>query len=94
MLTRKIAPKTQTDAALTKALAELKILEVTDEKYGPALDMVVKLHKMKQEELPNRVTPDTMALVGANIAGILLIIGHEHAHVITSKALSFVLKPR
>jgi hypothetical protein len=94
MFTKTPAPKTELDDALTKALAELEVIDVTNENYGPALDRIVKLHKMKQESLPNRVSPDTWALVGANLAGIVMILSHEHAHVITSKALSFVLKPR
>ena len=92
MFTKKSAPKTQLDDALSKALRELQEKDVTDEAYGPALDRVVKLHKMKQEELPDRVSPDTWALVGANLAGIVMILSHEHAHVITSKALGFVRK--
>lgn len=91
---RKPNEKSETDVVLTKALSELKTLKVTDEKYTSALDRVIKLHKMKQESLPPRVTPDTWALVGANLAGILLIIGHEHHEVITSKALGFLMKPR
>lgn len=94
MFTTKPAPKTEIDDALTKALAELEVIDISDEKYGPALDRVVKLHKMKQESLPKRVSPDTKALVGANLVGIVMILSHEHAHVITSKALAFVLKPR
>lgn len=39
-----------------------------------------------------RVKPDTLALVGANILGIVLVIGHERASVIATKALGFVSK--
>lgn len=41
---------------------------------------------------PNRVSADTWAMVGANLAGILLIVGYERVNVIASKAIGFVLK--
>lgn len=36
------------------------------------------------------VSTEALATIGANLAGILLIVGHERAHVITSKALPLV----
>jgi hypothetical protein len=33
-----------------------------------------------------------MLIVGANLLGILLIIKHEHLNVITSRAITMVLK--
>lgn len=57
--------------------------------------------KLKEEELalkrvesekPDRVSADTWAMVGANLAGILLIVGYERVNVIASKAIGFVLK--
>jgi hypothetical protein len=50
--------------------------------------------KTKEFEKSRRVSPDTLAIVAANIAGILLIIGYERANVVTSKALSFILKTK
>ncbi len=39
-----------------------------------------------------KISPDTMLVVGGNLLGILLILGYEKADIITSKAMSFVLK--
>jgi hypothetical protein len=50
--------------------------------------------KEKDFSAPKRVSWDTWALVGANLLGIVLIIGHERANVVTSKALGFVSKLR
>lgn len=50
--------------------------------------------KMAEYEDRRRVSSDTLALIAANIAGIVLIIGHERINVVTSKALSFVGKLR
>jgi hypothetical protein len=46
------------------------------------------------EPKPKSVSPDTKALVMANLAGIILILGFERANVVTSKALGFILKTR
>lgn len=50
----------------------------------------------KKDEIDRRrkISPDTLALIGANLAGIVVIIGYERMNVITSKALSFVSKLR
>lgn len=41
-----------------------------------------------------KLSPDTILVVAGNLVGILLLVGYEHAHVITSKALGFILKGR
>ena len=41
-----------------------------------------------------RLDPNTMLLVGANLAGIIVLVAWEHAgHVLTSKAQNFLIKP-
>lgn len=84
---------TKLDLAHDKALDELMQHDVTSEEFDKTMVHVAKLHKMRQEEKPASVSPDTWALIGANLAGIAMIIGYEHAHPIASKALSFVMKP-
>jgi hypothetical protein len=46
----------------------------------------------KQDEIVRRkrVSPDTLALIAANLSGIIVIIGYERVNVIASKALGFV----
>lgn len=51
----------------------------------------------RQEKLreKKRISPDTIAVIAGNLLGIALIIGHEQlGHVISTKALGFVLKGR
>lgn len=49
---------------------------------------------IKEEELnlKRSVSKETWAIIGANIAGILILIGYERANIVTSKALGFVKK--
>ena len=39
-------------------------------------------------------SPDTLLIVGANLIGILLILNYEKLDIVSSKALSFILKAR
>jgi hypothetical protein len=36
------------------------------------------------------VSPETMATIGANLLGILMVLNYERAHVLTSKAMSML----
>jgi hypothetical protein len=76
------------------ALDALEGHDKTSEEYGAIVDRISKLHKLKAEERPKRISPDTALVVGANVFGILAIIQHERFHVISTKALGFVMKPR
>ena len=80
--------------AFEKAIRDLGNHDVTTEEYAKTLDRVVVLHKMLVEEKPNQVSKDTMAVVGANLLGILMIIKHEFVNVISSKAMSLLMKPK
>lgn len=83
-----------------QAIAEmtLKTYEATTKEQEMRNAYLVKeaeLQLKRTEALkPDRVSADTWAMVGANIAGIVLIIGYERLNVITSKALGFILKSR
>jgi len=90
---RKSETETKLDAEIRTALAKLDGLEPTSEEYAKTVDMVSKLHKLKVEERPKRINPDTVLVVAANILGIVWITQHERFHPITTKSLGFVLKP-
>jgi len=96
MFTRKTENETLSllDAEIVTALAALKNLEKTSDEYGNVIDRISKLHKLKAEESPKRVSPDNALVVAANLVGILAIIHHERVGLITSKAVGFILKPR
>jgi len=85
---------TYVDGEITRITEKLHDLEVTDEKYAKLLDRLNTLHRIRQEEKPDLISADTIALVAANLVGILLILNYEHGAVITSKALGLLVKPR
>lgn len=82
------------DETIDAALAQLKGIEVGSDEYNRKMDQITKLYTLKEKNSPKRVSPDTLILVAGNLAGIVLILGYERAHVVTSKALGFVLKSR
>jgi hypothetical protein len=89
-----IAQNTPLEDAIARVQAYLETQEINSDEYAKALDHLSTLHKMKEAEKPLRVSPDTLLTVGANIVGILLIIRHEHVNVITSRAMSALMKTK
>lgn len=77
-----------------RAIRDLKKDIVGSDEYAKTLDTVIKLHKMKLEEKTFSVSKDTLAIVGANLVGILMILRYERVDVITSRAMNLILKPR
>jgi hypothetical protein len=61
-------------------------------RYDEVSDQIAKLYKLKEVDFKSGVSSDVMVGAATNLAGILLILNYEHAHVMTSKALSFVWK--
>jgi hypothetical protein len=69
--------------------------EVGSEEYHKLTDKVIKLTELKNAaHSKDSVDKNTMVSVGANLLGILMIIRHEFSNPITSKALSFVIRPK
>lgn len=62
--------------------------------YMKAVEALTKLCALRKNEKPSRVSKDTLATVGANLIGILMILKHERFHPITSRAMSFVVKAK
>lgn len=88
---KKPAYEAKLDDAITEALTELTTHEIHTKEYASAADQIVKLYELRKKR---RVSPDVMVTAGANLLGVLVIVGHERAHVVTSKALAFVMKLR
>lgn len=94
MFTRRSETESMLDAEIRVLLDKMDKLDKTTPEYDKHLERVSKLHKLKAEEQPKRVTPDTALLVAANMFGILAIIHHEQVGPLTSKAMAFIIKPR
>jgi hypothetical protein len=85
---------TRLELAFDRAIRELSGHEIGSEEYKLILDRAVTLQKLMDEEKPPAVSKDTLAVIGANLLGILMIIKHENLNVITSRAMNLIMKPR
>lgn len=59
------------------------------EKYSAMSDQLVKLYELRKGR---RVSADALATIAANLTGIVILMNHERAHVLASKAFSLVKK--
>lgn len=80
-------------AAIDNVLREMDGVSADSDEYAKMVLQLDKLYTIKDRN-PNRVSADTWATIGANLAGILLIISHERVNVVTTKAIGFVSKLR
>lgn len=81
------------ETPLEKAIDEaIRYLDPTSKDFTELVNNIERLHKLKEQEAPKRVSPDMQATVASNLLGILLILHYERVNVVTSKALSFVKK--
>lgn len=82
------------DREIEGILQEMQKYDKTSKEYAALVSQLDRLEKMKAEKAKARIKPDTLATIGANLGGIVLILKHEQIAAITSKALGFVIKGR
>jgi hypothetical protein len=85
--------KTLLDVTIDAAFSELNRHPVGSEQYVKTLDILTRLHALEDVK-SSRLSKDTLATVGANLLGILMIIHHEHLHPITSRATQLLIRPK
>jgi hypothetical protein len=96
----KLLTKRDKRTALEKEIddltATLQHIDPYTDEYRDRLESIERLSKLRDENKKSklRVSPDTMVVVAGNLAGILLILLHEKLHVISTKALNFVIRGR
>ena len=91
---RKTDEQAELDKTIDDLAAQMRTYDPDSEDYGTMLNRLERLKKLQEREAPKRISPDTLLIVGGNILGIVIIVAHERANVITSKALSFAGKLR
>lgn len=91
-LKRKKAEPSDLEKEIAHLFHKLRDMDPADEDYSKVADQLVKLYKLKEVDSKSAVSKDAMVGAATNLAGILLILNFEHAHVMTSKALGFVWK--
>lgn len=84
------------DLMIANAISEIESHEVFTDEYAAGVKALSELYKIKTsvEEKTDRVSKDQLLAVVGNLAGILAILGYERVHVISSKAIGFVIKAK
>lgn len=86
--------RTKLEMEIDHLLEDMGTVAPNSESYGIMAQNLEALYKAKSHDRNRRVSPDTVAIVAGNLLGIALILYHEKAEVITTKALGFVIKGR
>ena len=88
--------RTNLERIIESVEEKLRDMDPNTAEYTIANTNLEMLYKTKATDkgLKNRVSRDTIWIVIGNLAGIGLIIWHERADIITTKAINFVLKGR
>lgn len=88
----KTTQPTDLEKTLEELFTQMALVETDSDEYAQMADQVAKLYKLKEVDSKEKLSPNTVALIAANIIGIAIIIAYEHYHPVVSKALGFVKK--
>lgn len=86
--------KSELDKAIDDIYREMSGVSADSDEYAKMVDQLVKLHGLKHNKNPARISRDTLATVVGNLVGIVLIVAVERENILTTKALNFLLKPK
>ena len=81
------------DDEIATVLDGLRNCDELDESYYNRLEVLDKLMELRNKQKRRFVSKENAPLI-ANLVGIAMILYHEKANVITSKAVGFVTKGR
>ena len=100
IFTKKKENKTNLEKEIDALIKNLSTISTIDsEDYEETLSKIERLATLKEKlekakVNEDKVSKDTLVVVAGNLLGIGLILGHERLNIITSKALSFVIRGR
>ena len=90
MLTYKFKKNEHLNREIERLESQLCFIEPGTDEYTTTLKQIEELKRLKRPPF----NPETLIPVIGNILVAVLIVKHEEINVITSKAGSFLLKPR
>ncbi len=93
MIFTKRDKRTQVEREIDKQLDILISRARTPEEISEMLSLMERRDELREKKKVH-VSPDTIAIIAGNLAGILLILNYEQFNVVSSKALGFVIKGR
>ena len=95
LLKRHEAKPSAIDPVIENLISEMAGYEATSDEYTKlAYNLKTIVEAKALEPQPKKIDPNTLAVIGANLAGIVMILIFEKTNIVTSKSLSMILKPR
>lgn len=83
------------DPVIETLISEMAGYDASEERYTiAALNLKTLIEAKAVEPKPDRVSLDTVAVVAANLVGIVMILAFEKNGIITSKSMSLLNRPR
>lgn len=92
--TKRISNSRQLDEEIKTVTGNLAFIHPKDEAYEVVAANLNRLYEIRDLTTKSRISPDTVAIIAANLLGIGLILRYEELDVISTKAMSFVMKGR
>ena len=86
--------RTNLDKEIDSVLEQMSVLEANTDQYKAMRENLSALCEARALIKPSGPSADAILTVAGSLMGIVLMLGYEQTHVITSKAIGFVLKPR
>lgn len=80
------------DAEIDHILTELSKLAPDSEEYTKAAENLKVLSEARSKKPYQIIEPEAILMAGVNILGIVLILYFERFNVISSRAMSFIIK--
>lgn len=83
------------DPVIETLISEMSGYDASDELYSQAAaNLKILMEAKAVEPRKPRVSPETLAIIAGNLAGIVMILAYEKKGVITSRAFSLVTRTR
>lgn len=82
------------DREITAVFDQMSESGVMAGEYEHMLSHLERLSEVKTKSRRLRVSPDTVAVVACNLIGVFAVLVFEQKHVITTKWLGQLIKPR
>lgn len=82
------------DEVMDRLLKDMDTYGPDSPEYPTMLGHLERVVVLRKSEDRQKIDPNSMAIVAGNLLGILIIVAYEQKHVMTSKAIGFVLKSR
>ncbi len=72
----------------------LEVMLVEAETKQDISEVLLLMERYKDLKKKKQFSPDTLLVVAGNLLGIVLILNYEKLNVVTTKALTFVIRGR